>query len=417
MGPDDSISADRFRQVLEISRTLAVTTDLDALLQRIAEGAASLLACERASIFLHDDATDELWTKVALGSREIRVPSRAGIVGWVFQNNEVLHVPRPYEDSRFNPEPDRRSGFVTRNLLTAPMVDLQRRPLGVVQAVNNTRGGGFEATDLALVQLLADQAGVAIQRWRLEKAALLAESLRQEMEIARRVQQAMIPHRPPEVAGLRCAGWNRPASITGGDAYDLWTLADGRLGVLVADASGHGIGPALVVSQVRTLVRSLCDLVDDPLDLFARINARLSTDLAQGQFVTAFLAFVSPDGAVRWTSAGHGPILVQEAPDAAPASLDPPGPPLGVFDPFMAEPVPPMALRRGGQFMVVSDGFFEAFSPSGEQFTMERVIDLLDARGGRTLDGAIDALRSAVEQWQGGREPKDDQTVVLVGRS
>ena len=88
-----------------------------------------MLSCERASIFLHDPVSDELWTKIALGSHEIRVPSAAGIVGFVFQENRLFHCKKPYEDSRFNPEPDRRSGFVTRNLLTAPMVDLKAIPL------------------------------------------------------------------------------------------------------------------------------------------------------------------------------------------------------------------------------------------------------------------------------------------------
>src|SRR4051812_18586224 len=168
-----SISADQFRQILDVSRMLAVTTELDTLLVRIAEAAVALLDCERASIFLHDEITDELCSAVALQSGEIRVPSSAGIVGHVFKNNAVLHVQRPYDDPRFNAESDRRSGFVTRNLLTAPMVNLDRTPVGVIQAVNN-RSGGFTQMHEAVIQLLADQAGVAIQRYRLQQRAMEA---------------------------------------------------------------------------------------------------------------------------------------------------------------------------------------------------------------------------------------------------
>src|SRR3954471_2232773 len=108
-----SISIDQFTQVLEVSRLLAVTTELDPLLSEIARHCTTMLDCERASIFLHDPETDQLWTKIALGSQEIRVPASAGFVGHVFKSNEILHCREPYKDPRFNPEPDKRSGFVT----------------------------------------------------------------------------------------------------------------------------------------------------------------------------------------------------------------------------------------------------------------------------------------------------------------
>ena len=87
------------------------------LLVRIAEACTELLSCERASIFLHDPKTGDLWTKVALKSPPIRAPSHVGIVGHAFTHNQVVQVLEPYLDPRFNAEPDRRSGFVTRNLL------------------------------------------------------------------------------------------------------------------------------------------------------------------------------------------------------------------------------------------------------------------------------------------------------------
>src|SRR5579884_4189987 len=108
------VSDDQLRMILAVSRALAVPTDTDKLLCRLAEIATQMLACERASIFLYDQQTQELWTKVALKANgEIRVPCSKGIVGHSFSTNEVVLVPEPYEDPRFNPEPDRRSGFRT----------------------------------------------------------------------------------------------------------------------------------------------------------------------------------------------------------------------------------------------------------------------------------------------------------------
>src|ERR1700677_326519 len=240
--PGAAVSAGHMKLVLDLSRLLAITTDLDALLQRIAESATNLLHCERASIWLHDPITGQLWTKVALGSSEIRIAAGAGIVGTAFSKSQVLHVRRPYEDPRFNPDNDRRSGFVTHSLLAAPMLDFGARPVGVIQAVNKLTKE-FTDEDLVLIRLLADQAGVAVQRNRLQLAAMAKAEVKREMDLARKVQEAMLPSRVPPMSGFDIAGWAKPASITGGDCYDLWPLADGRLGIFLGDASGHGIAP------------------------------------------------------------------------------------------------------------------------------------------------------------------------------
>ncbi|HEY7086526.1 MAG TPA: GAF domain-containing SpoIIE family protein phosphatase [Tepidisphaeraceae bacterium] len=408
------ISAAQMKRVLDVTRLLTVTADLDLLLRRMAESACEILNCERASIFLYDAKADQLWTKVVLGAKEIRVPSGAGIVGAAFQANKLLHVPEPYKDSRFNPEPDRRNNFVTRNLLTCPMVDIEGKAVGVVQAVNK-KDGLFMPGDEAMIQLLADQAGVAIQRFHLQQAAIEAVSLRREMDLAKEVQEALIPQEPPRVEGIDAAGWTRTASITGGDCYDLWKTSDGRLGIFVGDATGHGIGPALVVSQARTLIRAMCDMKSDPVELLACANARLNDDLETGNFVTAFVGFLSPDGTLDWCSAGHGPILIRSSENGSIESFDATAPPLGVLPQLMADRVKTMRLSEGGMICVNSDGINEAFSPAGQQFGAERLIEILSDGGSHTAsDQIIARVQAAVSQWQGGDEPKDDQTMVIA---
>jgi phosphoserine phosphatase len=411
--PAGAIGSEQMRQVLEVSRMLAATADLDQLLFRIAQSATAMLACERASIFLHDRATDQLWTKVALQSEEIRVPSHAGIVGRAFKSNSVSHVASPYEDPQFNPEPDRRAGFVTRNLLTAPMVDIDRKPVGVIQAVNKATGG-FEPSDAGMIQLLADHAGVAVQRYHLQQAAVEAVALRREMELAKQVQQALIPPAAPKIDGIDAVGWTLPASITGGDCYDLWRTADGRLGIFLADATGHGIGPAMVVSQARTLVRALCEIYADPRELLARANTRMVEDLDSGQFVTAFVGFLSPTGELRYCSAGQGPILIQSSREAAIATVEPEAPPLGVVADFMADSSTTVRLAPGGALYMLSDGIFEAFSPSREEFSAARTMRLLEESREEVLEDILRTLRAAVCTWQGTVEPRDDQTVVIA---
>jgi len=407
-------SDEQVRMIVQVSRLLAVPTDLDRLLLRIAEIACEMLLCERASIFLHDRATAELWTKVALKSQEIRVSDNRGIVGHTFTCNEVVVVPEPYQDPRFNREPDRRSGFVTRNLVSVPVKGLDGKPLGVIQVLNKV-GGTFIANDIALLQLLADQGGVAVQRHQLQLDAVRSAELRREMDLARRAQEKLIPRSPPPIERLTSVGWTLPASITGGDCFDLWKLQDGRLGVLVADASGHGLAPAMIVAQARSLVRAMSDIQPDPDRVLRHVDRRLSDDLECGQFVTAFLGFVSSDGELQWSSAGHGPVLARTQPGAPLAALNPPMTPLGIGD-APEEKTSPIVLRPGGSLIVISDGIFEARNAARELFGVQRMTDSLNRRATRSPAEVLAGLRDDVQAWQGGDEPLDDQTIVIVQR-
>ena len=411
-----SLTVDQLRLVLDVSRLLAVTADLDTLLTRIAKSATSLMNAERASIFLHDSNTGELWTRVALGAKEIRVPDTSGICGHVFHSNQLLNVPRPYDDPRFNRDVDRRNAFVTRNLLTVPARDMTRNPIGVLQVVNRI-GGEFLENDEAMIEILADQVGVAIQRHYLHEEVVKTAGLRHEMELAQKVQAAMIPQQPPAVAGLSCVGWTLPASMTGGDSYDLWQMPDGRLGIFLGDASGHGIAPAIVVSQARTLVRSLAEINCDPNWLLDRINARLCADLEPGRFVTVFLGCMCGDGQLRWSSAGHGPMFLRPRLGAPVELLEPKAPPIGVTAQLAPEPLGSVQLEGGGMLAVLSDGLFEARNPAGELLEVQPLVDLMNRHSQSSPQQILATLQGAVRQWQGKLDPADDQTVVIVQRN
>jgi phosphoserine phosphatase len=299
------------------------------------------------------------------------------------------------------------------------MLDLAGKPVGVVQAVNK-RSGAFVSSDEALIQLLSDQAGVAFQRYNLQQEAIQeakrATSFQREMELALDVQQAMIPDEAPKIPGIEAAGYTRAASITGGDCYDLWRTADGRLGIFVGDATGHGIGPAMVVSQTRTLVRAMCNRHPDPRELLDRCNARLHEDLEAGKFVTAFLGFLAPDGNLEWCSAGHGPILLRPGGNQPIQSLDANAPPLGIMGEFLSDETAVTQFAPGGMICVTSDGIAEAFAPNDEQFGAERLIEILTQSNGAPGEQVIARVQQAVRQWQQKDEPKDDQTMVVATR-
>ena len=406
---------DSLRLILDVSRLLAVTADLDLLLRRIAESATSLLGSERASIFLHDEKKGELWTKVALGESEIRIPDSTGMVGHALQINSLINTPDAYSEVKFNRDVDKATGYFTRNLLTVPMHDIDQKPIGVLQAINKI-GGIFTRDDESMIAMLAAQAGVAVQRYNLQQSAVQNAELRREMDLAREVQKRLIPRNPPKLAGIECIGWTRPASITGGDCFDLWPMADDTLGIFLGDASGHGIAPAMIVSQARSLIRAMCEFQSNPQWLLSRANARLSLDIDDGRFVTAFVAKLQSDGNLQWYSAGQGPILFRKSPTADIQTLAPTCQPLGIDFTLPDEQPFTTQFDPGGILYVMSDGIFEALNPDGQLLGQKRVIDLLNAMVELPLEKQLLGIKELVYGWQTNHDGADDQTAVLVRR-
>jgi CHASE2 domain-containing sensor protein len=245
------------------------------------------------------------------------------------------------------------------------------------------------------------------------------EIFAKEMSLARKVQFALVPEKAPEMSGINADGWTLPADMTGGDLFDLWTLPDGRLGILVADASGHGLAPAMIVSQVRTLVHMLSEYEAHPHDLLRRVNTRLSRDLETGRFVTAFLAFLSSNGEFEWASAGHGPMYWCPTGEGELLELDSSGLPLGVQEDWLADdPSPPLKMELTGRLIVFSDGIFEAHAldPKAGLFGTDAIKDILQNACHATSTEIIHSIREAVQKFQGKKEPVDDQTIVVVRR-
>ena len=160
-------------ELLEVTEAISTELNLDTLLVRIVAGATQLLDAERSTLFVYDPGKDELWSKVAEGSQQqqIRIPANAGIAGAAFVSGDVLDIPDAYADPRFNPEIDRSSGFHTRNMLNAPVIDRTGERLGVVQVLNK-RGGPFTQVDVR--RLKAFSAGIAVA---LENARLFSDVL------------------------------------------------------------------------------------------------------------------------------------------------------------------------------------------------------------------------------------------------
>ena len=238
--------------------------------------------------------------------------------------------------------------------------------------------GPFTHEDVRIAETLAAQCVVFIQRERISRTLISAERLDRDIKLAREIQMSTLPSEMPRLPGYDMAGRFVPAEQTGGDTFDLVHLDDDRLFVMLGDASGHGIGPALSATQLAGMLRVALRLGAGLDAIFAQVNNQLVEDLPDEHFVTAFVGLLDADRHyVEFHSAGQGPLLHYRAADHRCVWLPPTTFPLG-FTRFPALEAPQrLDLAPGDILGLISDGVFESEDPAGRMFGQQGVEQVL----------------------------------------
>ncbi|MBK9139912.1 MAG: SpoIIE family protein phosphatase [Verrucomicrobia bacterium] len=239
---------------------------------------------------------------------------------------------------------------------------------------------------------------------------------RQELELARKIQTELFPKAPPAIVGLDIAGASLAADETGGDYYDYFEMADGALGVVVADVCGHGLGPALIMAETRAYLRIVARNRNRPGEVLARANDALAADLADGdRFVTALFARVDTTRRVlQFVNAGHPPALLFDRRGRLKASLAQPRPPLGLFADAEYPDSAELPLDAGDVLVLLTDGIHEAETISGEDFGRQRIAETLSPVCARPAAEIVERLLGEVAEFSRGCPNRDDRTVVVV---
>ena len=268
-------------------------------------------------------------------------------------------------------------------------------------------------------------AAVVASRIRIHVQAALREAelkskldqVNHDLDIARSIQQDLLPAESPKLKGFEIAGWNEPANQTGGDYFDWQSLPDGRLAVSLGDATGHGIGPALVSALCRAYARASLVVEDEHHQVLDRLNRLLSEDLSANRFVTFALVFLDPvKSEVEVLSAGHGPILWYKHATQELENLEAQGIPLGMIAGVSYEKALVRKLAPNDMIVLVTDGFYEWENTKGEEFGLQRLESVIRQSHYCTAEEVIARLRFSVEDFCGGTEQKDDLTAVVLKR-
>jgi len=407
-----SVRQARALQLLnEISREMSSVLVLDELLRKIGTLTKRLIDYHRFSILLADEQAQTFNAVISLKQDE-HEPERGmvrfgqGIVGAAADLRQTVVVPDVTKDPRYvllNPE--------TCSEMAIPLI-YRGRVIGVVD-LESPQLNYFTEEHVRVFSTLAPQIAIAIENARLyERVARSEARLERDLQRAQEIQMHLMPGTAPTIPGLEVALRFQPARELGGDLYDFLTYGKDRHVLAVGDVSGKGAPAALYGAMASGILRSLAPQKLSPPDLLRRLSLILLERKIEGHFITLTYAIWEPrTKRLHLANAGMPlPLLVRKG-QCRPIRAE--GIPLGLLEHAQYQEVS-VGLESGDLLAMFSDGIVEASNIKYEEFGPRRLENVLRQNFHRSPQEIIDTLFEEVREFEQGRPPRDDQTMVLL---
>lgn len=405
--------------MIEIAQNLGKALDLEEVLSKLLDSLFRVFIQADRGFVVLTTPTGELVPKAVKHRREdddrsARI-SRT-IVQQAIGAKEAILSADASSDSRFDMA-ESITDFHIRSLMCAPLINSEGEALGVLQIDTQSQKNRFTQNDLEVLASVASQAAIAIDNAQLHEKALEQQAVQHDLQLARKVQQGLMPSEHPKMDGYHFFHFYEPAKQVGGDYYDYVPLSGGRLAVVLGDVSGKGVSAALLMAKLSGDVRYCLASEQEPAVAVSRINATFARAGSEDRFVTFVAAVLDPsDQSLTLINAGHMPPLLRHS-DGTIESMgeEETGLPLGVTDDYEY-----MAYRRllepGDLIMLFTDGFSEAMNPSGELYGIERLTKLMGARAVGAAELGQHVLDD-VHAFVSGHPQSDDMCLACFGRN
>lgn len=410
----------KLKAVIEISRRLAATSDLNSLLPTLLDTLFEIFpGADRGVVLLRAGASGQLVPAAQKHRRagdEESVRLSRTVLNKVIQEKAGVLSADAASDQQFRMS-ESISNLSIRSVMCVPMIGLEGEVTGVINLDTQNPLAQFKPDDLDLLLAVAGQAALSFESARL--LVSYVEKLRQdsEMEIARGVQRALLPETFPDVRGYEFFATYDSAEAVGGDYYDAFPLPNGRVCVSFGDVAGKGVPGALIMSRLASCVQNVMRYVPDVAEAFAAINEHMCAKMAEGRFVTYVLAVIDPTRhEVTLCNGGHmSPFVrhadgsIEEFPEA---SI---GLPIGVVEGYPYEAVT-RPIAKGDTVVITTDGVDEAMDPDGNLYSRDRAREFIRT-GPATAKDLTLALLADVRRHARGRPQNDDITITSFGRT
>ena len=384
------------------------------LLALVADMARDLVGADRCGIWLIDEVTGEAYSVVLHGFEQIRVSTDEGLAELCLRTGESFLVNDAQSDPRVARKKALDSEYTVESLLLVPLRGLDNSIIGAFHATN--KPGGFVRSDIDLLQLAASFSANAIETQRLRTENEAAQLLYKELEVARSVQEQLLPGSCPEVPGIDYAGACVPARFIGGDYFDFLYLPSGKFAFTIGDVSGKGIAAAVLMASIQASLRTL--LLKDSSELptlMHDFNKFVCSNSSMDRYSTLFCGVLDiPKLQLTYVNAGHCDPILRRGSDATKLDrLDIGGTPIGLL-PLASYEQATVQLERGDHLFCYTDGISEAQNSADEFWSKGELDRVIENCGGLSAKDALDRLFGAALAFSDGAEPADDATAVVL---
>jgi len=412
---------DKLRMLLDITKTISRSLDLDEVLNLVMDTLDSLIPYDAAGIYLLkrsqpqsewvEDETYVFHTQVVRGYdiddlQELGIKMGEGLIGHVAVSGKPFISPDVRNEPRYI---NARAG--TRSEMVAPIIS-NSEVIGVFD-LESDELNAYSKDDLEILGLLASQVAIIIEKVMLHDQMLEKQRLETQLEVARQVQLELLPARDPQLEGFDISAYNFPTEEVSGDYYDWVRIYDDQIGIVIADVSGKGVPAALLMAFLRASLRAATHIGYAPHISMSKVNYLLWESIERNQFVTAFYGVLdSANRTLAYCNAGHNPPFLMEA-DGKVHFEERGGVPLGMFRDTRYYEY--FANIEPGQLLVLyTDGVTEAMNRALEEYGRDRLVEAV--RNCRHLSSheMIDFIHRDVLDWTEGLGATDDVTFFII---
>ncbi|MBN1516293.1 PP2C family protein-serine/threonine phosphatase [Candidatus Sumerlaeota bacterium] len=347
--------------------------------------------------------------------KQERVKIGEGIIGLVAQNGDAMLIANAQTDRRMPRFSE--SQLPVKSLILSPM-KVHEKILGVICMVNKRNDQVFTDSDLRSLKAFSSQAAVLVDTVQLYNELSEKQRIEQELNVARRFQQLLLPKSVPDVPGVDFSGTSVSALEVGGDFYDFIWLDGHRLGLVIADVVGKGIPGAIIMTMARSVIRAQSSLIRTPRDVMREVNQRFLQDTEDKVFITMIFAIMDfRHGKMSMCRAGQEPMVQLTGDGSTTLIHTPRGIALGLIDTVsdqMMEEID-VPLNNNDVFILYTDGVVEAMNRSGDEYGRDRLLKVLRGCGPKSKPQEIQqAIMKDIDRFSDHARQHDDITMIIV---
>src|SRR6266550_2795400 len=414
---------DKLRMLLDITKTISRSLDLDEVLNLVMDTLDSLIPYDAAGIYMvkrsrpipeREGALDETYvfhTQAVRGydiddMQELHLKMGEGLIGHVAVSGKPFISPDVRKEPRYINARAR-----TRSEMVAPIIS-NEEVIGVFD-LESDELNAYSEDDLEVLMLLASQVAIIIEKVMLHEQLIEKKRLEGQLEVARQVQLELLPARDPQLEGYDISAYNFPTEEVSGDYYDWVPIYDDQIAIVIADVSGKGVPAALLMAFLRASLRAATHTGYATQVSMAKVNYLLWESIERNQFVTAFYGILDvTNKTLTYTNAGHNPPILLDK-DGNYRFIDRGSVPLGMFrDTRYHEYY--LTTEPGELLVLYTDGVTEANNTHGEEFGRERLAQAVKNHRELGARDLITAVYKEVIEWTEGRGATDDVTFFVI---